>query len=349
MGDPGEVYILHNCSFRPNLLKIGMTTTRAQVRAKHLRTTGVPEHFTVLFSLHVADAEHVERRLHVRFDEHRATSDREFFRVAPTTAINALLEEAGLLDVAPSMASHADALRRLLDSYGALIDPTLESVVVAVDDGVNLIASRARAGEETFVRTDLNFIGDEDGPYFSNVDDPDAAVELLLALGPYSLAMTTPVFDPRGAQLIADLHQCADVDSEQLSDILRRYIDLAEEGGLGSIEVAARTDFNLPARNRQIVSVLEHEGRFLISLLPGELTARRIKVASEDSDAVDRGEPVSTAVVTTAQIDELDFEGVIDIAYRDSPNTHAADGPRIQVLGVSGDGIPFEQTFVFLP
>lgn len=79
MGDPGEVYILHNCSFRPGLLKIGMTTTRAEARAKQLRTTGVPEHFTVLFSLHVADAEDVERRLHARFDEHRATSDREFW------------------------------------------------------------------------------------------------------------------------------------------------------------------------------------------------------------------------------------------------------------------------------
>jgi hypothetical protein len=83
----------------------------------------------------------------------------------------------------------------------------------------------------------------------------------------------------------------------------------------------------------------------LISLLPGELTARRIEVASEGSDAGDRGEPVSTAVVTTARIDEL----LIDIGYRDSPNTYIAEGPRLRVLGVSGEGILFEQNFVFLP
>ena len=78
----GRVYILSNPSFRDGLLKIGKTAGPAAVRAKGLRSTGVPAPFCVEFELAVPDCGLVESIVHRRLAKYRCTSEREFFEVS---------------------------------------------------------------------------------------------------------------------------------------------------------------------------------------------------------------------------------------------------------------------------
>ena len=74
----GCVYILTNPSM-PGLIKIGKTTGTAQERANELYTTGVPNPFSVEYSILSNDPDTLEFLLHRKFGNHRVTKDREFF------------------------------------------------------------------------------------------------------------------------------------------------------------------------------------------------------------------------------------------------------------------------------
>ena len=87
----GYVYILIN-GLMPDVLKVGMTTLHPNERAKQLRTTGVPVHFTVAYYEQFDDCEYAERKMHDCLKNYRTSSDREFFSCPLKVAINFLQE-----------------------------------------------------------------------------------------------------------------------------------------------------------------------------------------------------------------------------------------------------------------
>jgi hypothetical protein len=350
MGSPGDVYILHNCALREGLLKIGLTARTAGIRAAELRTTGVPEKFLVLFSQRVSDAPEVERRLHARFDEYRYSDDREFFFVSPSRAITALIEEAEAVGKeSRSAGESANVLPALIEMYGSLLDPSLKSVTIEVGDGVpaSVVSSTSRDGHEAVFRRDIDFLSGKDGPYFPSTGEAAAVARLLLALGPYSLVTATPLFSRQGAQLIADMHERAELDARTLRSILIQAIGMRQRSTLHAIEAQIRCELDLPSHNLNIVSVNEYEGRFLLSLNRDSEPAQDLHISAEHD--YDYQDSYSCAIVTKETIEELDLHDAIDIGYRYSPKTWTSDGPYIQVMGKTSAGIPFEQSFWFLP
>jgi hypothetical protein len=81
-------------------LKIGSTVGRVAIRARQLRTTGVPEPFKVESSFPVyMNPIEVEKRVHRVLEIFRSRGDREFFRVSVEYAVAAI--ESVLLKVQP--------------------------------------------------------------------------------------------------------------------------------------------------------------------------------------------------------------------------------------------------------
>jgi hypothetical protein len=95
----GFVYVLSNPAI-PGHLKIGSTVGRVAIRARQLRTTGVPEPFKVESSFPVyMNPIEVEKRVHRVLEIFRSRGDREFFRVSVEYAVAAI--ESVLLKVQP--------------------------------------------------------------------------------------------------------------------------------------------------------------------------------------------------------------------------------------------------------
>jgi hypothetical protein len=89
----GHVYVMMNPSME-GVVKIGRTGKNAYIRARDLRTTGVPKKLVVLWSEFVHDSDEVEKKLHSLFAAHRSDPRREFFEVEPRDAISALMKVA---------------------------------------------------------------------------------------------------------------------------------------------------------------------------------------------------------------------------------------------------------------
>lgn len=77
---PGYVYVLTN-EHMPGLVKIGRTENDAKVRAKQLKTTGVPSPFTVAYTAFVPFANELERGVHEELSEYRVDGS-EFFKAS---------------------------------------------------------------------------------------------------------------------------------------------------------------------------------------------------------------------------------------------------------------------------
>jgi hypothetical protein len=100
----GFIYILSNPAM-PDLVKIGKTTTSPTQRMQELHSTGVPTPFELEFAAEVTDCHACERAAHEVLDEHRVSTNREFFRVSVRRAIMEILPILGdytLLDVKAS-------------------------------------------------------------------------------------------------------------------------------------------------------------------------------------------------------------------------------------------------------
>lgn len=89
----GSVYVLENDSM-PGIVKIGMTSKVAEIRAKSLFTTGVPVPFRVAFELPLDDPFPVECMVHKFLDRFRVNPSREFFEVSVEYAIEVIKEAA---------------------------------------------------------------------------------------------------------------------------------------------------------------------------------------------------------------------------------------------------------------
>ena len=99
--EPGYVYILTNPSFKEDWVKIGKTSTSVEQRVKQLDGTAVPLPFEIFAYLKTAKFNEAETLVHHyigRFTTLRVRDNREFFKVNPNEALDALRDVARLLD-----------------------------------------------------------------------------------------------------------------------------------------------------------------------------------------------------------------------------------------------------------
>jgi hypothetical protein len=82
----------------PGVVKVGCTNPLPEDRAKKLRTTGVPMPFVVEFGAETSFPEQVEKAAHAMLAPQRESPEREFFRVSPDVAIEAVRD--AMLEVA---------------------------------------------------------------------------------------------------------------------------------------------------------------------------------------------------------------------------------------------------------
>ena len=90
----GYVYILKNRSYLESVVKIGKTTVCPKLRAKQLYSgsTGVPEHFDVIFSCEVPDCDLAEKLIHKVLSSYRKNKRREFFYLPSNIAKQAVVD-----------------------------------------------------------------------------------------------------------------------------------------------------------------------------------------------------------------------------------------------------------------
>lgn len=98
----GYIYILFNRALQNDHYKIGMTTKKPEERAREIsNATGVPRPFEVLYEQKVTDCQKAEGLLHLRLQQYRSASNREFFQVPIKTAMKAVddvADEVGRID-----------------------------------------------------------------------------------------------------------------------------------------------------------------------------------------------------------------------------------------------------------
>jgi hypothetical protein len=129
----GHVYVMINPSME-GIVKIGRTRKDAYIRAKDLRTTGVPKKFVVLWSEFVHDSDGVEKKLHSLFARHRSDPGREFFAVEPRDAISALMQVAAQYKFTLDEKSpRLSIFQRLKAKYGASLRKDLFDARIAQD------------------------------------------------------------------------------------------------------------------------------------------------------------------------------------------------------------------------
>ena len=146
------------------MVKAGWTDALAEDRAKKLRTKGVPLPFTVEFGAETSFPKQAETAAHAMLAEHQVSADREFFRVPPHIAIEAVRD--ALLDAASINAAHrtlflhgchgavppmalialvAPMARSTNRSTAAASDPLCPATVRDIAEGVRLMSARAGA------------------------------------------------------------------------------------------------------------------------------------------------------------------------------------------------------------
>lgn len=86
----GTVYVLSNPEI-PGVVKIGHTTRSPTERARELSGTSVPGEYKVSYETKVDRPEKVEKEVHRKLSNHRASSG-EFFEVSPRRAAKVIEE-----------------------------------------------------------------------------------------------------------------------------------------------------------------------------------------------------------------------------------------------------------------
>lgn len=87
--EEGWLYVIENPSI-PGMVKVGMTTRTPEERAAELHATGTPTPFVVAHAWQVDDVTEAERAAHAALRRFRVSSDREWFTVPATAAVEAL-------------------------------------------------------------------------------------------------------------------------------------------------------------------------------------------------------------------------------------------------------------------
>ncbi|MBG1267185.1 GIY-YIG nuclease family protein [Nostoc sp. WHI] len=202
----GFVYVLINPSF-PDQVKIGLTEQTSELRAKQLRTTGVPTPFIVVYDELVSECELVESKLHQRFAAYRVSSDREFFRIPVRDAVRALQEEAAIYKISDSVLSNqVEVLPQLKHYYSKYLKLDIASVaIVQLVDVCFLEITRRNyypgLRDEIIERVDLAIVAAE---MFSPQNSIDENTRRFLDdLDAYDLIMITSLFTEEGCKQIS--------------------------------------------------------------------------------------------------------------------------------------------------
>ena len=207
--DVGHVYVMINPSME-GLVKIGRTSKNAYIRAKDLRTTGVPKKFVVLWSEFVHDSNEVEKQLHALFATRRSDSRREFFEIEPRDAINALMQVAAPYRFTLDEKSvRISIFPQLQAKFGALLRKDLADAKIAQDKhGVYLETLRRPYRDpkrEVVEFMNLDFVGG----VFSEREDIAANAAAFLRLDEYDLVNVTDLIEESAAIEIWERHSAA--------------------------------------------------------------------------------------------------------------------------------------------
>lgn len=207
----GYVYILVNSALT-GLVKIGLTRGTAKRRASDLSSgTGIPTPFIVAYEQLVADCVEVERRLHEKFAPFRENARREFFRITPREAIDALQgaarfspfvddEEVKRIDILPAFDARCRRwLRRDIVGLSYLQTESLCAIEVVRQEAFH-------SRDLKVDRVDIDFITDGVDPFFSPELDPEENARRFVSLDSYSLIMCFDLLDEDVASWIDEEH-----------------------------------------------------------------------------------------------------------------------------------------------
>lgn len=129
----------------PGLLKIGRTDRQPELRARELRTTGVPQPFVLEHYVQVANSSIAEAKAHELLQRKgaRMSPDREFFNVGLGEAIEILDLVAGDVQIVPDFSRLAD----LAELAATVSRPSSQSGSFDdVENAASELASIARRG-----------------------------------------------------------------------------------------------------------------------------------------------------------------------------------------------------------
>jgi hypothetical protein len=208
----GFVYVMSNPAMK-GLVKIGLSRKTSQARAKDLKTTGVPDDFIVVYDELVTDCDHVETRLHQRFNDYRYQPNREFFEIPIREAIRGLIEESeGFIVPRIGANSGVEILPDLKKKYPIYLKTDFHSIKIVHRDGIVYLESiryrHVGLRDEVVERTDLAFITDGDEEMFPSSRNPEDNARLFVhELDEYSMIHCTDLFTHEACQEIADRHE----------------------------------------------------------------------------------------------------------------------------------------------
>ena len=202
----GHVYVMINPSME-GVVKIGRTAKNAYIRARDLRTTGVPKKFVVLWTEFVRASDEVEKKLHTLFANHRSDSHREFFDVKPRDAIAALIEVAAPYRFTIDEKSpRLSIFQRLQGKYETLLRKDIFDVKIAQDKyGVYLETFRRPYKDPK--RDVVEYINlDVVANLFSERADVSMNADVFMDLDEYALVNVTDLIEESAARAIWEKH-----------------------------------------------------------------------------------------------------------------------------------------------
>ena len=140
----GAVYVLTNPAM-PNMVKIGKTTRKVELRLADLYSTGVPLPFECEYAAKVKDVDKTEKAFHTAFSPNRVNPKREFFNIDPEQAI-AVLELMAIEDVTPSVQKEAENVdleaNISAEKFKQKQRPRMNFIEMGMELGENLIFER---------------------------------------------------------------------------------------------------------------------------------------------------------------------------------------------------------------
>lgn len=209
----GYIYVMSNASF-PTLLKIGSTAGEPEDRKKQLYSTGVPSPFKVEYSKDCDDFKRIERKIHKDLSKFRLNPAREFFECDLNTAIDSINRLAFRNSDNPTK-ELLDITDKLKFKYGNMLSEDISrvSIVQSLNRVWLEIVKEKIIGDylvdEHIHRSDLAFISDCEGDYFSHSDSIVInANKFVNNYDPYSIVNTTDLFTHEACEKICKEYQC---------------------------------------------------------------------------------------------------------------------------------------------
>lgn len=201
----GFVYVLFNPEM-PGKVKIGLTTTTSENRAKNLYETGVPARFHVVYDELVRDCGLVEHLMHERFKGFRKNKGREFFEIPIKDAVRALQQVAKPHLVPESaLKVRCEILAKVQKKFPGLLRRNLSSLAVIQLPDLCVLESRRRSKrgeqEELVSREDLNFISGIEETFDRGRDIKENADEFVRKLNLSTLlVISEELFNDKGIE-----------------------------------------------------------------------------------------------------------------------------------------------------